>query len=311
MSNSQLEVKRLSNEVQLLRDELAIMKRKYEDIIYNLDTDNFSSRFVKEQGDMRTAIEITAEGIKTKVSKEDLNKSLSSYSTIEQTADKIKTAVESVNTSTDEKLKNYSTIEQTAQNITSTVSKEYVTNLIGDDYVTDDALNEYKATVTSTIDQKADGIYATVEANYESVNGELDSMWGSISSVSVEADNISTRVGKVENGKFGDYTLFTQSNNTFKFDGKYMLINSAIQIADDSGKHSFSIFHNEGNGASAGWRGTYMGAAGNNLTDPLFLGSSTQKVYLYDYGDDNLIATQGWVRANAGGGGGTATAVFG
>ena len=41
--------KQLRNEVQLLRDELAIMKRKFEDIIYNLDTDNFSSRFVKEQ----------------------------------------------------------------------------------------------------------------------------------------------------------------------------------------------------------------------------------------------------------------------
>lgn len=313
MSNSQLEVKNLRNEVQLLRDELAIMKRKYEDIIYNLDTDNFSSRFVKEQGDMRTAIEITADGIKTKVSKEDLNKSLSNYSTIEQTADKISTAVSSVNTSTDEKLKNYSTIEQTAQKITSTVSKEYVTNLIGDDYVTDDALNEYKATVTSTIDQKADGIYATVEANYESVNGELDSMWGSISSVSVEADNISTRVGEVEKGKFGDYTLFTQSNNTFKFDGKYMLINSAIQIADDSGNHVFSIFHNEGNGVSAGRRGIYMCGVSVNLAtpDPLMIGTSNQSVYLYDAIDDNLIATQGWVRDNAGSGGGTVVAVFG
>lgn len=91
MSNSQLEVKRLSNEVQLLRDELAIMKRKYEDIIYNLDTDNFSSRFVKEQGDMRTAIEVNAKGIKTKVSNEDLEKNLSEYTTLEQTANAIKT----------------------------------------------------------------------------------------------------------------------------------------------------------------------------------------------------------------------------
>ena len=36
--------KQLRNEVQLLRDELAIMKRKYEDILYNLDDDNFSRR---------------------------------------------------------------------------------------------------------------------------------------------------------------------------------------------------------------------------------------------------------------------------
>ena len=79
--------KQLRKEVQALRDELAIMKRKYEDIIYNLDTDNFSSRFVKEQGDMRTAIEVNAEGIKTKVSNEDFQ------STISQTADNLSSIV--------------------------------------------------------------------------------------------------------------------------------------------------------------------------------------------------------------------------
>ena len=86
-NSNQTELKKLRNEVQLLRDELAIMKRKYEDIIYNLDTDNFSSRFVKEQGDMRTAIQITAEGVESKVSKEDFE------STIQQTADSISSIV--------------------------------------------------------------------------------------------------------------------------------------------------------------------------------------------------------------------------
>lgn len=84
---NKMDFKQLRNEVQLLRDELAIMKRKYEDIIYNLDTDNFSSRFVKEQGDMRTAIEVTAEGVKSKVSKEDFE------STITQTAESISSIV--------------------------------------------------------------------------------------------------------------------------------------------------------------------------------------------------------------------------
>jgi hypothetical protein len=120
--------KQLRNAVQLLSDELAIMKRKYEDILYNLDTDNFSSRFVKEQGDMRTAIEITAEGIKTKVSKEDL--------------------------------KAYSTIEQTAEQITSTVTKEFVTDLIEGDIVTN-------ATLESKIEQSADNIMLSVSAEYE------------------------------------------------------------------------------------------------------------------------------------------------
>ena len=65
-----MDFKRLRNEVQLLRDELAIMQRKYEDILYNLDDDNFSTQFKK-----------------SKVSKEDL----SAYTTLEQTADAIKT----------------------------------------------------------------------------------------------------------------------------------------------------------------------------------------------------------------------------
>lgn len=91
MSNdiNKMDFKQLRKEVQSLRDEIAIMQRKYEDILYNLDTDNFSSRFVKEQGDMRAAIEVTAEGIKTKVSKEDLER----YSTIEQTAEHIQNIV--------------------------------------------------------------------------------------------------------------------------------------------------------------------------------------------------------------------------
>ena len=42
---------------------------------------------------MRTAVEVAAEGIKTKVSKEDLDKSLEKYSTIEQTAEKISSIV--------------------------------------------------------------------------------------------------------------------------------------------------------------------------------------------------------------------------
>ena len=86
---NKMDFKQLRNEVQLLRDELAIMKRKYEDILYNLDDDNFSSRIVKEKGDMKTAIEVNAEGIKTKVSQEDLDK----YSTIEQTAESIQSVV--------------------------------------------------------------------------------------------------------------------------------------------------------------------------------------------------------------------------
>lgn len=73
---NKMDLKQLRDEVQRLRDELAIWMRKYEDIIYNLDDENFSSRFVKEQGDMRTAIEVNAEGIKTKVSDEEFESAM-------------------------------------------------------------------------------------------------------------------------------------------------------------------------------------------------------------------------------------------
>lgn len=65
---NQMDFKRLRNEVQLLRDELAIMQRKYEDILYNLDDDNFSGKIIREKENMKTEIEVNAEGIKTKVS---------------------------------------------------------------------------------------------------------------------------------------------------------------------------------------------------------------------------------------------------
>lgn len=64
--------KELRNEVQLLRDELARMKRTYEDLFYNLDNENFSSRIIKEKEGMKTEIAINAGEIKTKVSLDDV-----------------------------------------------------------------------------------------------------------------------------------------------------------------------------------------------------------------------------------------------
>lgn len=80
---NQMDFKELRNEVQLLRDELAIMQRKYEDILYNIDNENFSSSVIKEKNGMKTKIEINKKGIATLV--EDLN----NYSTITQTNNKI------------------------------------------------------------------------------------------------------------------------------------------------------------------------------------------------------------------------------
>lgn len=173
MSNdiNKMDYKQLRNEVQLLRDELAIMQRKYEDIIYNLDTDNFSSRFVKEQGDMRTAIKVTAEGIESKVSNDefestkaqtaqkiesevkkltDADKELSSK--ITQTADAIRSDVKSATEALDGKLENYSTKAQTAESISSAVESVNT--------ATNNKLKNY-----TTIEQTADAIKSQAYAS--------------------------------------------------------------------------------------------------------------------------------------------------
>ncbi len=88
MSNTEIknmDFKQLRNEVQLLRDTIAIMQRKYEDLLYNLDDENLSGRMLKEKEDMKAEIKVTAEEISTKVSKDDLK------TAITQTAEQIET----------------------------------------------------------------------------------------------------------------------------------------------------------------------------------------------------------------------------
>ena len=225
-----MDFKQLRNEVQLLRDELAIMKRKYEDIIYNLDTDNFSSRFVKEQGDMRTAIEINAEGIKTKVSNEQFESAMT------QTAEKIETEVKN-RTDADTQL-------------------------------------------STKITQTAEEISAEVSANYN----ELSS---SISSVSIKANSVSSRVTSIENGEINGYTLFEQSKDTFLFDGEKVVFTGVIYLTDNDGKKKFSIFHDE----SQGYEQVILhGTTSSRI--PLVLGDN---VYIGNASSNNEVATKEWV----------------
>ena len=88
-----MDFKELRNEVQLLRDELAMFKRGYEDVIYNLDSDNFGKSFKVEQNKLKAQVKVTAEAIKTAVTDETLGEELKKYSTIEQTADAITSTV--------------------------------------------------------------------------------------------------------------------------------------------------------------------------------------------------------------------------
>lgn len=141
---SKMNFKELRSEVQLLRDELAIFKRKYEDAINNLDSDNFGKSFTLEKDNMKTQIQITADKISAMVSKTDLETMLEEYSTIEQTAEKIQMTV----TKIENELKKYSTIEQTAEKI-----ETEVVNI-------NKKFNSY-----STIEQTNDSISSVVSKN--------------------------------------------------------------------------------------------------------------------------------------------------
>ncbi|MBR6603037.1 MAG: hypothetical protein IKK94_03360 [Clostridia bacterium] len=91
---NKMNFKELREEVQLLRDELAIFKRKYEDAIYNLDGDNLGKSFTIAQDNLKAQIKITADALKSTVTKEDLETKLTEYSTIEQTAGSISSYVQ-------------------------------------------------------------------------------------------------------------------------------------------------------------------------------------------------------------------------
>lgn len=221
-----MKFKQLRNEVQLLRDELAIFKRKYEDIIYNLDDDNFSGQFLKEKDGMKTAIEVNAEGIKTKVSSGDFE----SYKT--QTADTITSEVKKL-TDADETLS--SKITQTANSIESTVKSvvtdTYITDKLGNTYLTD-------ATFRSNLTQDAYGIYSTVSSTYETksnANTQYSALNQSISTVRQTANGITSRVESIEGGEFGEYTLFEQTSGKFKFTGNVEISGNCVSGGTISG----------------------------------------------------------------------------
>lgn len=155
---SKMNEKQLRNAVQMLYDEFAIFKRKYNDAIYNLDSENLGKSFTVTQNNMKAQLKIAADAIKSAVTEEDL-------------------ALE---------LKNYSTIEQTAEAITSTVTAEYVNTLIGGGYVTN-------AMMVSQIQQSSEQILLSVSAEYET-KADLEEKLKDYATISLTRDGISAYV---------------------------------------------------------------------------------------------------------------------
>lgn len=262
-----MDFKQLRNKVQSLIDEMARMKRYYEDAIYNLSSDNFGKSFLVEQNNMKTQIKVTAEAIETMVSDTDLTEALEQYSTITQTATAIELAVVRVNNSTDEKLKDYSTLTQTADAITGTVTKEYVNTLIGDTYVTE-------AELSTELSISADGIFAEVESIYETKDDAADAyddLDSYISSVSVRANGISSRVTNLETFKS---SVFTQTAYGFTLDGDQTTFTGVIFLTDNAGNKRFDIFHDESQGYEQVFIGSYVSGG-----LPIHIGSSGDVIH--------------------------------
>ena len=228
MDINRMDFKQLRNEVQYLRDELAMMQRKYEDILYNLDDENFSSRIVKEKGDMKAQIKITEEEISTKVSNDsfesamiqtaaeittkvsntDLRLELEKYSKITQTAEQIALAVYRVEGSTDEKLQNYATIDVTNSKISAAVTGNNIASKLNN-YLTG---IEISPNSIKMIDGKEYSVYNSDGLRfYDSSNQvegwsiEPDSAYGGVLNYYINGGNC-YRFGTGESGEGYTYT---------------------------------------------------------------------------------------------------------
>lgn len=222
MSNipiSKMNDKQLRNEVQLLRDELAIFKRKYEDIIYNLDNDNFSSQLIKEKEGMKTSIEQTEKSITLQA--EEIEGNTKKIGTLEVTAGQIQ---------------------------------------------------------------------STVKENYDNLNGY-------ISSVSQTANSISSKVGEIENGKFGKYSLFTQTTAGFYLDGDVTKFTGVLYLTDDNFNNKASIYYGDG---TDDMNQEYIAFWTTNYATPMVFGYNPEKVYIGNIADGNQVATRDWVLENGG-----------
>lgn len=229
---SQMNDKQLRNEVQLLRDELAIFKRKYEDIIHNLDNDNFSSTFLREKDGMKTSIEINAEGIKTKVSNAEFesaktqlaNEITSKVNTLDwKLSSQITQTATEINQKVDNVESGLSTeISQTASEINSTVSA-----LSGSVSSIRQTANSVSSRVNNIEDGEFNGYTLFEQTGSKfSFTGNVEIsgdaiVEGTISADRIDTDNLScTRLYAKDNsdgysvrlnGSWGDFGIFTPS----------------------------------------------------------------------------------------------------
>lgn len=183
---NKMDFKHLRNEVQLLRDELAIFKRKYEDIIYNIDSDNLSSSLIKKGENMSTKIEQTEEKITLQA--DIIKNNETKIGKLEVSSDSINASVEKINENVS---KNAASIAVNASAIESKVSSADLKS----------ELNNY-----STITQTSNSINAAVRGVVENAKGEVIAYYTGIGIQEGEIKMITSD---------GTYAIFTDNGLMF------------------------------------------------------------------------------------------------
>lgn len=321
---SKMNFKQLRNEVQELRDELARFKRAYNDTIENLDDSNLSEYLIKEKEGMKTEIEVSADGIKALIVKND--ELGERCTTIEATANGIQTEV----------TKNKKDIEQCNSRITQTA--EEISSEVT-------AVKKDMGTFKTEINQRADSIESNVSAietdvgNFNStITQTKDSITTAVNAMysnPVETgnfNNVSPKDKSViyydttaklywhydgekwvsgSNANFG--TVFEQTADGFKMRGnvritKIAQVDGNLKIGDiSSDNESKSIIFNSGanistlDGGAAGKTGIGINAS------VIYLTQDPSKIYVGTSG--NSVTLENYVNSHGGGSGGIA--VFG
>lgn len=323
MEISKMNFKQLRNEVQELRDELARFKRAYNDTIENLDDSNLSEYLIKEKEGMKTEIEVSADGIKALVVKND--ELGERCATIEATADKIQAQV----TKNQENIGKFdSKLTQTAEEISSEVT----------------AVKEDVGTFKTAINQRADSIESSVSAIETDVgefNSKIEQTKDSITTAvnaaysnPVEVNGFNSNTAdkskiyyNTVNNKYYHYdgekwvsgsnanfgTVFEQTADGFVMRGnvritKIAQVDGNLKIGDiSSDNESKSIIFNSGanistlDGGAAGKTGIGINAS------VIYLTQDPSKIYVGTTG--NSVTLENYVNSHGGGSGGVA--VFG
>ena len=249
-------------------------KREYLDTLENLDDNNFSGQFIKKQDDMKTAIRITAEGIETKVSREDLDSTLENYSTITQTAEAIETEVKTLS---DADAELSSRITQTSNSISAVIEGQY----------TDDMFRNYFTGIEITphnIKMVDDGMYSI----YNSEGLRFYDRTNQIEGWAIEPDTLCGGVLNYYKNNSACYRFGTGEYGT-----EYNTSDLSIKALNTSVSRFVVDVTNSGYKEIK-----FVGLAEDSSTGP------------YIYANGELLATQTWVRENAGSGG-AVVAVFG